>query len=122
MKKTRIGTGLLILLLVSIGIFGFVTSRKADTVKSAKSQFIDPEDMVQCEYYYFSDHGSGVEIAQFDRMDKGGIYTTFAIAPFQSIFSHNSSRTVYDAGNIQQASSTEIAHLQQCITAGRYIP
>jgi hypothetical protein len=126
MKKTLIGRGLLILLLVSICTLGFVssTSRKADTAKSAsaKFQYTDPEDMVQGGYYYFWDHGSGASVAQFDRMENGDIYTTNSITPQQSLFSTNKIFTVYEAGNIQLAGLTQILHLLRCILAGIYVP
>ncbi|MEO8404805.1 MAG: hypothetical protein ABI480_09425 [Chitinophagaceae bacterium] len=122
MKKTHIGRGLLILLLVSICTFGFIPSGKADITKSATTQFIDPEDMVQGVYYFYWDHGSGAMVAQFDRYDNGTIYNTYSITPQQSLFSHNTSCTVYDAGNIQLASVAEILHLLRCILAGIYTP
>ena len=121
MKKTHIGRGLLILLLVSIFAFGFISSEKAETPKSAKTQYIDPEDMVQGEYYYFWDHGSGAMVAQFDRYDNDTIYNTYSITPQQSLFAHNTSCTVYDAGNIQLASVAQILHLLRCILAGLYV-
>jgi hypothetical protein len=124
MKKKYFGSGLLILLLVSVGVLGFISSRKADTAKSAKFQLIDPEDMVQGEIYFFADHGNGMSVVEFDRLDKGTgtIYSTFSITPLQSLFSRNAPGTVYAAGDIRLATSGEIAHLQQCIIADRYIP
>jgi hypothetical protein len=122
MKKTHIGRGLLILLLVSVCVLGFVTSRKADTAKSTKSQFIDPEEMIRGHYYILWDHGAGVYKVQFDRLDKGIIYSTFSIRPSQTLFSRDASCTVYDAGNIQEASATDIAHVQRCVNAGSYTP
>jgi hypothetical protein len=122
MRKTRIGRGLLILLLVSICTLGFNPSGKADVAKSARAQYIDPEDMVQGGYYYFWDHGSGAMVVQYDRMENGTIYNTYSITPQQSLFASNSSCTVYDAGNIQLASITQILHLLRCILAGIYVP
>jgi hypothetical protein len=122
MKKLHIGRVLIILLLVSTCSLGFIPSGKADTAKSAITKFIDPEDMVQGGYYFFWDHGSGAMVAQFDRYENGTIYNTYSITPQQSLFSHNGSCTVYDAGNIQLASVVEIIHLIRCIIAGIYIP
>ena len=122
MKKTHIGAGLLILLLISIFALGFKTSGKADTAKSATTQYTDPEDMVHDGYYYYWDHGSGAMVAQFDRYENGTIYNTYSITPQQSLFSQNSSCTVYEAGNIQPASVAEILHLLRCILAGAYVP
>jgi hypothetical protein len=122
MKKTHIGRRLLILLLVSIFAPGFIPSGKADTAKSATIQYIDPEDMVHGGYYFFWDHGSGTMVAQFDRYDNGTIYNTYSITPQQSLFSQNTSCTLYDAGNIQLASVAEILHLLRCIVAGLYVP
>jgi hypothetical protein len=121
MKKTHIARRLLIVLLVSIFALGFISSGKTDTAKSAKILYIDPEDMVQGGYYYFWDHGSGAMVTQFDRYENGTIYNTYSITPQQSLFSQNSSCTVYDAGNIQLASIGEILHLLRCILAGLYV-
>jgi hypothetical protein len=122
MKKTHIGRGLLILLLVSIFALGFKSSGKADTAKSVKAQYIDPEDMVQDGYYFFWDHGSGTMVTQFDRYENGTIYSKYSITPQQSLFSQNSSCTVYDAGTIQLASVAEILHLVRGRLAGFYVP
>jgi hypothetical protein len=122
MKKTHIGRGLLILLLFSVFALSFKSSRKADIAQSALTQYIDPEDMVQGGYYYYWDHGSGTMVAQFDRYENGTIYNTYSITPQQSLFSPNSSCTVYEAGNIQLASVAEILHLLRCILAGVYVP
>lgn len=121
MKKAQVGRGLLILLLVSTCVLGFISFKKADAAKSARSQLIDPEDMVQGDIYFFADHGNGMEV-QFDRIDKGIIYTTFCITPSQSLFSRNAPVTVYDAGDIRLATAGEIAHLQRCVTADKYVP
>jgi hypothetical protein len=122
MKKTQIGRGLIILLLVSICSFGFINSRKADTPKSATTQFIDPENMQQGAFYYYWDHGSGAMVAQFDRYENGTLYNNYSITPQQSLFSQNSSCTLYQAGNIQLASLAEILHLLRCIIAGIFVP
>lgn len=122
MKKTHIGIGLLILLSVSVCVLGFISSRKADTATSAKVQFIDPEDMVPGEIYFFTDHGSGMSVVQFDRMERGAIYSTFSITPSQASFARDLPFTVFDAGNIRLANAGEIIHLHRCIVAGRYIP
>jgi hypothetical protein len=122
MKKTHIGRGLLILLLASVCVLGFISSKKADTATSTRAHLIDPEDMVQGRYYILWDHGSGIFKVQFDHTDKGIIYSTFSIRPSQSSFSRNASCTVYDAGDIEEASASDIAHIQRCISSGRYIP
>lgn len=121
MKRTHMGKGLLVLLLVSISVIAVISFRKADTPKADKSQFIDPEDMVQGEIYYFADHGNGMEI-QFDHMDKGLIYTTIAVVPSLSSFTRNASMTVYDAGAIRLVTAAELAHLQRCVSADKYVP
>jgi hypothetical protein len=122
MKMTQIGKGLIILLLVSICTLGFKSSQKADAPKSVRTQYINPEDMEQGQYYYFWDHGSGASVAQYDRMENGNIYTTNAITPLQLLLSHNAVFTVYEAGNIQLASALEIIHLQLCVLLGHYVP
>ena len=124
MKKTHVGRGLIILLLISVCVLGFVTSRKANTVKptSVKSQFIDPEEMVRGQYYIIWDHGSGIFKVQFDRLDKGIIYSYFSIRPSQLRYAVDDPITVVDAGNISAASAAEIAHVQRCINAGSYVP
>lgn len=126
MKKTHVVRGLLLLLLVSVCALGFVSSnfRKTDTAKSAsaKSQFIDPENMVQGGYYLLWDHGSGAMVVQFDRVENGNIYSTSSMTPSQSLFSHNASCTIYDAGNIQLAGLADILHLLRCILAGIFVP
>jgi hypothetical protein len=119
--KAHVGKGLLVLLLASVSIIAFISFRKPDTPKADKSQFIDPEDMVQGEVYYFADHGNGMEI-QFDHMDKGLIYTTIAVVPSLSSFTRNASLTVYDAGTIRLLTAAELAHLQRCVSADKYVP
>lgn len=121
MKKTQIGRGLMILLLVSICCFGFIGSEKPPTAKSVSTQFIDPENLQRGAYYFFWDHGSGAMVVQFDRYENGTIYNNYSITPQQSLYSQNSSCTVYDAGNIQLASLTQILHLLRCILAGLYV-
>jgi hypothetical protein len=128
MKKKLIGRGLLILLLVSICSLGFMPSEKADTAKSATIQFMDPENMQHGGYYYYWDHGSGAQIAQFDRYESGSdynsgtIYNIYSITPGQSLFTQNGSISVYDAGNISLASVFQILHLLRCIIAGIFVP
>ena len=107
---------------VSICFLGFKSSQKADTAKSVRSQLIHSGDMQQGRHYLFWDHGNGASIVQFDRMDGDIIYTTFSITPSQSLFNRNAPFTVDDAGDIQQASGQEIAHLKRSIHAGRYVP
>ena len=126
MKKSHIGRGLLVLLLASVCVLGFVSSTalKADTAKSSstKSQFIEPVDMVQGGYYLLWDHGSGVSVVQYDRTENGNIYSTYAMKPSQSLFATNTSCTIYDAGNIELAGLFDILHLLRCIVAGIFVP
>jgi hypothetical protein len=77
--------------------------------------------MVQGQVYYFIDHGNGMEI-QFDSMDKGIIYTGFCVTPSLSSFSRNAAVTLYDAGDIRLPTAAEIAHLQRCVSADKYVP
>lgn len=112
----------MILLLLSICIFGFNSPNKADTAKSGIAQLIDPADMVQGGYYLLWDHGSGMSVAQFDRMENNNIYTTNSITPLQLLFSQNRIFSLYDAGNITIAGILEIAHLQLCVLLGRFVP
>lgn len=111
-------------LLISCCFLCFMATRKAGTAKTAQSaKLINPEDMVQGDYYYFTDHGSGMGIVQFDHLAKGGIYTMSGITPSESRFISNAVwGTVFDAGDIREATSIEIAHLQSCVAAGRYVP
>jgi len=124
MKKTHIARGLVILLLASVCIFGFISFKKTDSAKSNSTaiQFIDPEEMVRGQYYIIWDHGSGIFKVQFDRLDKGVIYSYFSIRPSQSRYAVDDPITVVDAGNISAASAAEIAHVQRCISAGSYVP
>jgi hypothetical protein len=122
MKKKHIGRLLAALLLVSICVFGFISSGKADFATSSDPPFIDPEDMVQGEYYFFWDHGSGASVVQHERLESDVIYSSYAITPSQSSFAANSQRTVNAAGNIQAASLGQIMHLQRCKNAGAYVP
>lgn len=111
-------------LLISFILLCFMAIKKQDTIQSTHSiKFINPEDMVQGDYYYFSDHGSGQAVVQFDHITKGGIYAMSGITPSESRYISNAVwGTVFDAGDISEATSSEIAHLQACVAAGRYIP
>jgi hypothetical protein len=60
-------------------------------------------------------------VAQYDRTENGNIYNFYSITPAQLLFSQNSSCTIYQAGNIQLASLTQIAQLLRCILAGLYV-
>lgn len=124
MKKTHIGRGLVILLLISICVVGFVSStpRKAEIAESAKSQLIDPEDMVEGGYYVLWDHGSGLMVVQYDKTENDVIYSKYSMTPSQSLFTPNASCTVYDAGEIQLAGLLQILHLLRCILAGVFVP
>jgi hypothetical protein len=124
MKKTNIGRGLIMLLLVSVCTLGFNSSKKAETekiTKSAKFQYLDSDDMVQGGYYYYWDHGSGAQVAQYDRTENGTIYNYYSITPAQLLFTPNSSISIEDAGNISYATLSQIAQLLRCILAGIYV-
>lgn len=118
------GKSFFILLLISVCFLGFMSTRETRTTKlDPLVQFIDPEEMVQGELYYFADHGNGMSIVQFASLDnKGNISTTFSITPSQSLFSRAGLwGTVSDAGNIREATQAEITHLHQCIIADEYV-
>ena len=127
MKKSNIGRGLLMLLLVSFCVFGFQSPKKAEAGKSlgaakpGKFAYIDPSDMVQGGYYYYWDHGSGAMVAQYDRTENGTIYNYYSITPAQLLYQVNSTISTDDAGNIQVASLLQIAQLLRCILAGLYV-
>jgi hypothetical protein len=123
MKKSPIGKRLIILLLVTICAFGFISTGKADNLKSTALLYMDPEDMQQGSYYYYWDHGSGAMVAQYDRYDSntGTIYNTHSITPAQGIYQQNSAVSLYDAGNITVATLSQILHLLRCILAGVFV-
>lgn len=112
------------LLLILLCFLGFIAARKVGAAKAAQSvKFINPEDMVQGDYYYFSDHGSGPDAIQFDHLAKGGIYIMSGVTSSQSLFIPSGLwGTVFDAGNISAAAPSDIAHLQRCVAAGTYVP
>jgi hypothetical protein len=84
---------------------------------------IDPGDMVQGGFYYFSDHGSGMAVAQYDRTEGNNIYTLADIKPLLLSFEGPGLwGTVSDAGGIRAATIGEITHLLLCIVAGHYVP
>ncbi|MDP4264579.1 MAG: hypothetical protein Q8941_18765 [Bacteroidota bacterium] len=84
---------------------------------------IIPGDMVQDRFYFFSDHGSGMSVVQYDRTEGSNIYTFAHIKPVLSVFEGPGLwGTVSDAGDIRPATGSEIAHLHRCILAGRYVP
>ena len=125
MKKTRIGRGLIMLLLVSFCTLGFNSSKtveKAKPTKSAQFAYINPEDLVQGGYYYYWDHGSGAIVAQYDRTENGTIYNFYSITPAQLLFTPNSSITLNDAGNITLATLGQITQLLRSILAGIFVP
>lgn len=124
MKKTRLSKALLLLLLVSFCTLGFRTSEKTETATIAKALYIDPADMVQGGYYYYWDHGSGAQVAQFDSYDAntGTIYNMNSITPAQLLFTPGGSISVYDAGNISLATLSQILHLLRCVVAGVFVP
>jgi hypothetical protein len=84
---------------------------------------MDPEDMIQNGIYYFADHGNGMEIAQYDRMEGNNVYTSYSIRPSALSFSGPKLwGTTSDTGAIRLATPGEILHLLACITAGIYVP
>lgn len=83
---------------------------------------IDAEDMVQNGIYYFADHGNGMSVAKYDRMEGDNIYTFNSIKPL--LLSYSGAGlwgTVSDAGAIRVATPMEIIHLLLCIVAGVYV-
>ena len=89
----------------------------------SKQFLMEPEDMVQNGYYYFSDHGNGMSVAKFDRMEGDNIYTFASIKPLLASFSGPGLwGTVTDAGSIRLATVTEIIQLLLSIAAGAYVP
>lgn len=123
MKKTRIGRGLVMLLLISVCIFGFQSPKKATPAKSVTTlAYINPEDLVQGAYYYYWDHGSGAMVAQYDRTENGTIYNYYSITPAQLLFTPNSTISIEDAGNITFATLGQITQLLRCILAGIFVP
>jgi hypothetical protein len=83
---------------------------------------IDPEDMVQNGIYFFADHGNGMSVAKFDRMEGDNVYTFAAIRPLLLSFTGSGLwGTVSEAGNIRLATPLEIVHLLLCIVAGVYV-
>jgi hypothetical protein len=84
---------------------------------------MDPEDMVQNGIYYFADHGNGMEIAKYDRMENGNVYTFASIRPSTLTFNGPGLwGPVANTGAIRLATLGEIAHLLACIVAGIYVP
>ena len=84
---------------------------------------MDATDMVQNEIYAFSDHGSGMAVAKYDRMEGNNIYTFASIRPLLLQFNGPGLwGTVDDAGTITTATLSQITHLLLSIAAGVYIP
>jgi hypothetical protein len=84
---------------------------------------MDPEDMVQNGFYFFSDHGSGVEVAQFDRMEGNNVYTFSSIRPSTLTFRGPGLwGPSINTGDIRLATLGEITHLLACVLAGIYVP
>jgi hypothetical protein len=127
MKKSNIGMGLVMLLLVSFCVFGFQSPKKVDATKvglAAKPgnfAYIGAADLTNGGYYYYWDHGSGAMVAQYDRTENGVIYNYYSITPAQLLYEVNSTISLEDAGNIQAASLLQIAQLLRCILAGLYV-
>jgi len=127
MKKSNIGMGLIMLLLVSFCVFGFQSPKKATVSKSGQAAkpgnfaYISTTDLSNGGYYYYWDHGSGAMVAQYDRTENGVIYNYYSITPAALLYEVNSTISVEDAGNIQPASLLQIAQLLRCILAGVYV-
>jgi hypothetical protein len=84
---------------------------------------MEPEDMIQNGIYYFADHGNGMEIVQYDRMESNNVYTFYRIRPSSLLFSGAGLwGPVANTGAIRFATPGEILHLLACITAGIYVP
>lgn len=84
---------------------------------------MDPTDMVQNNVYAFTDHGSGLAIIKYDRLDGSNIYSFASIRPQSQSFSGPGLwGTVDDAGAIRGATAPEANHLLSCISAGTYVP
>jgi hypothetical protein len=127
---TGTGKKLSLLTLICICFLSFTPYSPQTTINSPKANtnhanmvFTDPEDMVQNGYYFFADHGNGMSVAQFDRMEGNNIYTFNSIKPLLLSFSGAGLwGTVTDAGSIRLATLGEITHLLLCIVAGVYVP
>ena len=79
--------------------------------------------MTQNNYYYFADHGSGVEVVKFDRVENGNVYTFASMRP--STLSYSGPGLwgpTANTGDIRLATLSEITHLLLCIAAGVYVP
>jgi hypothetical protein len=84
---------------------------------------MNPEDMVQNGIYYFADHGNGVEVAKFDRMEGDNVYTFASIRPSTLTFNGPGLwGPAANTGAIRLATLSEITHLLLCIAAGIYVP
>lgn len=84
---------------------------------------MEPGDMAQNGFYYFADHGNGLEIVKFDRMEGSDIYTFASIRPSaQSFAGPGLWGPVANTGDIRLATPGEIGHLVACIAAGIYVP
>lgn len=124
----HIGKRLSLLALISICFLCFMPpAHKVSTTHSKQHKVvvegIDPEDMVQNSIYFFADHGSGMSVAKFDRMDGNDIYTFNSIKPLQLSYSGAGLwGTVEDAGNIRLPTLTETIQLLLSILAGAYVP
>src|SRR5215467_14236936 len=106
----HLGIRLSLLLLTCFCFVAFMASKKANTAASHRSaKSINPADMVHGDYYYFSDHGSAPDAIQFDYLDKSGIHIVSGIVPPQALFlASGTVITVFDAGDIREATSFEI--------------
>jgi hypothetical protein len=97
-------------------------SPKPDSNQSTQIT-MDPDDMVHNNFYYFGDHGNGLEIVQFDRMEGDNVYTSASMRP--STLSYSGAGLwgpTANTGFIRLATLSEITHLLLCIAAGVYVP
>jgi hypothetical protein len=121
--RLHVGRRFSIIAVIGVCFLCFTPPSGKTNIEHQKIVSIDPGDMIQNDFYYFSDHGSGLAVAQFDRMDGNNIHTFASIQPLLLSFTGAGLwGTVDDAGSIREATTAEIVHLLLCIVAGQYIP
>lgn len=92
-------------------------------VNTTQPKELKPADMVQNAVYFFADHGNGMSVAKYDRMEGDNIYTFADIKPLQLLFSGPGLwGTVEQAGAIRLATLTETIQLLLSILAGVFVP
>lgn len=111
------------LIFFSICLVCFLAPFQHSESKQLNSPGIDPEDMTQNGYYFFTDHGSGVQVIQFDRMESSTIYSFSSIRPStQTYHGPGLWGPTVNTGNIRLANNAEVTHLLACVFAGTYVP